>query len=240
MVDFISVLALVIAIIMGIIALVALTIALNKNNTVGPQGIQGPTGAAGPVGPTGSEGQRGPTGEFGGPTGPTGASSLIPGPTGPTGRGFTGATGPTGGGSTGIGFTGPTGPTGPSYSSITTVTHTVNNSAGEDGNTTINLDYKPNTNHVFNGYNIDKHNINIVNIKFLAKDYSVGDIFSITNIAHGINLQLNPIGFSNINTTGFDDIYILDPRCTNTALIMVTVGTTIHDRNINILMSSRR
>ena len=102
------------------------------------------------------------------------------------------------------------------------------------------LERKLNTNHVFDGYNNKSNIVNIVNVKMSARDYFVGDVFSVTNIGHNIRLHLNPLGFSNINTTGFESSHVLEPKGTNTVLILITVGTTTNDKNINMLFSSRK
>ncbi len=108
--------------------------------------------------------------------------------------------------------------------------------AGSDKNEIITLDIVPGTNYVFNGHNCDKHS-NSVMVRILSSKCEIGDVFLITNKSENIKLYLNPQGFSNFNTTGFDKDHVLLPKETNTALFLVTVGTTLKNKDIVMLMS---
>ena len=244
MADLASLLALFIAIAAIIIAITALVIVLTREPMSGPKGdtgIQGPRGIIGPQGNTGPQGTKGDTGASGmqgptgdrtgliGPTGLQGATkqigpvSTVPGPTGPTGQ--IGNIGPTGAPSGQIGLNG------------ILINKIVSNSSGAVGDITISLENVNRTNITFNARN-EKNTTNTIYINILAKDYNVGDAFSITNIGHNIRLSINPQGFSNLTSTAGDNNYILKPKDINTALILITVGSNPTDKNVNIIFST--
>ena len=242
----------------------------------GPQGTKGETGGTGIQGPFGLQGPTGDRSVIPGPTGlqgPTGDRSVIPGPTGASGpKGDIGTTGPRGdlGGPTGpqgqrgdTGATGPqgqTGPTGTSSQNAMIINQTISNNIGANKDETISLENVNNTNIVFNGYN-SKNTTNTIYVNIIAKNYNVGDVFSITNMGHNIRLNINPQGFSNLDTNGINNNYVLKCRDINTALILITAGSNIKmeptsnqtirhsnsesirslsDKNINIIFSTTR
>lgn len=108
------------------------------------------------------------------------------------------------------------------------------NSVGSDGDAVVVLDDNINgTNFVFDGYN--NKSTSQIQVRFSARNVNNGDVFSITNKGHDIRLHLNPQGFSNLNTTGLSDSYVLETRGINTALIMITGGSNEREKNINII-----
>jgi len=52
------------------------------------------------------------------------------------------------------------------------------------------------------------------------------------------SINLNPLGFSNLNTSGLSDNYVLESRGINTALILITVGSNPREKNVNIIFST--
>lgn len=217
MTTWISIAALIIAIVAAVFAIIAFVLIVTRKTETGPQGPPGPRG------PTGSPGTPG------GPTGPAG----IQGPTGP--RGFTG-------------FTGPTGP-----STNTNLNNFVNNSTtssdgmminkiavngtGSNGDSVVIIDSANATNYVYDANNMNTRTSNIY-IRFNAQNFKIGDIFSITNKGNNIKLNLNPQGFSNLNTSGNSTAYVLDTFGVNTALILITAGASKNSKNINIIYST--
>lgn len=173
-------------------------------------------GATGPTGPTGKQGTIGETG-------PTGPATGITGATGPPG-----ATGPTG--KQGIqGIQGNPGTNGVLINNISLVPY-------NDGNYTL---YPKNgTSYVFDGDGGNAKNDIYVNID--TTNTTIGDIFSIFNNGHNIQLRLNPTNFSNINTDGTSKSYTLNTPALggpNTALIFITAGSSTSTKNFNILYS---
>jgi ABC-type antimicrobial peptide transport system permease subunit len=253
MADGITLTALIIAIIALIVAVVAIILIYTQGGVEGPMG---PQGIQGNPGPRGYKGATGPPGTPGGPTGPP---SSIPGPTGhmgPTGeKGATGATGSPGlpGGPTGpagdpgpmgqpgnpgpTGLEGPSGPPGPFGKNGVMINQITTSEAGTSGDTTITLKGGNGVNFVFNGYN-RRPCPSQVSIILSAHHYNVGDALCITNLGHRIDLYLNPQNFSNLNTSGLSQNYLLTPRGINTALILITAGATPSERNINIIYST--
>lgn len=212
MAETIIILALLIAILAGILAIVAIILAAVKSSTQGPQGVpgqQGPKGNKGCTGPMGITGDIGPTG----PTGDIGST----GPTGPIGA---------------------TGITGLLFGmNRTQVSNSISTQIGSMGDDTYNFMGQNNSNINFIGYNA-KHDINTVHVIIDARNCNIGDTYSLTNNSHNININLNPQGFSNLNTSGISDNYVLSPRDINTALLFITVGASNVEKNINILYSS--
>jgi hypothetical protein len=92
------------------------------------------------------------------------------------------------------------------------------------------------TNFVFNA-RADSSSVNIIRTVFNSKDVTVGDAFTITNRGKGIEIHLNPQGFSNLHTSGLSDKYVLRPRGVNTALILITAGDNPREKNVNIVYS---
>jgi hypothetical protein len=117
------------------------------------------------------------------------------------------------------------------------ITNTVTNQAGSSADAIVNIDGGNGTNFVFNGYNAGAAATSVI-IRFAARNFNIGDTFSITNQSHNIRLLLNPIGFSNINTSGISKAYVLESQGISTALIMITAGATPRDKNINIMFSA--
>ena len=67
---------------------------------------------------------------------------------------------------------------------------------------------------------------------------NIGDAFTITNKGKGIKLYLNPQGFSNLNTSGMSTELQLDSFEINTGLVLITAGTNIHEKNVNIVLTA--
>jgi hypothetical protein len=212
--DWVTILALVMAIIAIIISIISLVAAstISSSNATGQQGPTGPQGHTGPQGPTGPNSIiLGPTG----PQGPTGSNSIVPGPTGPTGN------------------------TGSQNVNGISINNVMTSNTGTDGNATIYLNKGNGTNFVFDGHYIGSKP-STVYVKFPATDYNIGDAFSITNRGRNIMLNLNPQGFSNLNTSGLCNDYVLKPGGDNTALVLITRGSNIREKNINILFSTSK
>ena len=230
-------LALIIAVIALVIAVTALLVVFFRPGPIGPQGNNGPTGPTGntgPTGPTGTQGIIGPTG-IQGLIGPTGNIGPI-GTQGPTG--IQGIIGPTG--NIGLrGIMGPTGPTGPMGINGVNINTVKTSNIGSTGEGSIELTNKNGTNFVFNGYNLGSTPNNVY-VRFNACTSNIGDAFTITNMGHNILLCLNPEGFSNLDTSGVDDQYMLTPGYINSALILITMGAGPQEKNINIIFSSSK
>lgn len=164
-------------------------------------------------------------------TGPTGPAGPV-GPTGPVGS--TGPTGPKG--PKGIkGDTGDMGPMGsPSVYGVN-ITKIETNNTNVDS--TICIAHGNGINHVFDGYNREDEDANIY-INISSKDYKIGDVLSITNTGHKINLIIVPLDFSNYHLNCTNSNFILDPNICNTALIFITRGSTFREKNINLLLTT--
>lgn len=127
------------------------------------------------------------------------------------------------------GFRGPKGDPGGIY-----IDKIINNSSGTQCDEEVFVKSANNTNYIFNGYNNTGHKTKI-HVRFSARNFEIGDAFTITNNTKGIDVYINPHCFSNYSTSSSSEDLLL--RKGQSALVIVTIGNSTIDRNVNIVIT---